>query len=266
MRQSSALRASVSDLSIEEDRGWEQASRHGDSSLSQIAPSRGGEPLSIAGAGLIADCAGALYWPDEGLLAISDLHLEKGSSFAERGVLLPPYDTAETLVRLAELVLHYSPRVVVSLGDNFHDGRGPGRVSTCDRGALAELQRGRDWIWITGNHDPQPAEGIGGVFAGEFAVGALVFRHIPTAAAPEGEIAGHLHPVARVSGRGRVVSRRCFVSDGRCLVMPAFGAYAGGLNVRHAAFATVFGSAAFAAHVLGQSRVYTVGSRQCVPD
>jgi uncharacterized protein len=266
VRQSSALRTSVSDLSIEEDCGREQAPRNGNSTLSPMAPSRGGEPLSIAGTGLIADCAGALYWPDEGLLAISDLHLEKGSSFAERGVLLPPYDTAETLVRLAELVLHYVPRVVVSLGDNFHDGRGPGRVSTCDRGALAELQRGRDWIWITGNHDPEPAEGIGGVFAGEFAVGELVFRHIPTAAAAEGEIAGHLHPVARVSGRGRVVSRRCFVSDGRCLVMPAFGAYAGGLNVRHAAFATVFGSAAFAAHVLGQSRVYTVGIQQCVPD
>jgi DNA ligase-associated metallophosphoesterase len=215
---------------------------------------------------LVADCAGALYWPDEGLLAVSDLHLEKGSSFAERGVLLPPYDTAETLVRIAELIFHYSPRVVVALGDNFHDRKGPGRVSPSDRGVLTALQRRRDWIWITGNHDPEPAHGIGGVFAEMFALGGLVFRHIPSPEACDGEIAGHLHPLARVGGRGRVVSRRCFASDERRLVMPAFGAYTGGLNVRHAAFTSVFGTAAFAAHVLGQDRVYTVAADRCVMD
>lgn len=224
------------------------------------------DTISLAGIALVADCAGALYWPDQGLLAVSDLHLEKGSSFAERGVLLPPYDTAETLVRLAELIFHYSPRVVVALGDNFHDRRGPARVSPSDRGALAALQRRRDWIWITGNHDPEPADGIGGIFADMFALGALLFRHIPTPEACDGEIAGHLHPLARVGGRGRVVSRRCFASDGRRLVMPAFGAYAGGLNVRHAAFMDVFGTAAFAAHVLGQERLYTVVASRCVAD
>jgi DNA ligase-associated metallophosphoesterase len=266
VRQSSALRATLSDISLEENRTPGPPPGDRGSPPSRIAPSRGGEPLSIADAGLIADCAGALYWPDEGLLAVSDLHLEKGSSFAERGVLLPPYDTAETLVRLAELVLYYSPRVVVALGDNFHDGRGPRRVSACDLGALGSLQRGRDWIWITGNHDPEPADGIGGVFTDAFAVGALVFRHIPTAAAAAGEIAGHLHPVARVNGRAGAVRRRCFVSDGRRLVMPAFGAYAGGLNIRHAAFVNVFGTMSFEAHVLGHSRVYTVGTHQCVAD
>jgi uncharacterized protein len=226
----------------------------------------GSGPISVAGVALIADCAGALYWPDEGLLAVSDLHLEKGSSYAARGVLLPPYDTAETLVRVAELIFRYSPRVVVALGDNFHDRRGPGRVSPSDRGALAALQRRRDWIWITGNHDPEPTDGIGGIFADIFALGALVFRHIPTPEDADGEIAGHLHPLARVGGRGRVVSRRCFASDGRRLVMPAFGAYTGGLNVRHAAFTDVFGTAAFAAHVLGQERLYTVAANRCVAD
>jgi uncharacterized protein len=224
------------------------------------------DTISVADVSLVADCAGALYWPDEGLLAVSDLHLEKGSSFAERGVLLPPYDTAETLVRLAELIFHYSPRVVVALGDNFHDRRGPARVSPSDRGALAALQRRRDWIWITGNHDPEPAKGIGGVFAEMFALGALVLRHIPLAEGCDGEIAGHLHPLARVGGRGRVVSRRCFAADKRRVVMPAFGAYAGGLNVRHAAFMDVFGTPAFTAHVLGQDRLYTVAADRCVAD
>ena len=227
----------------------------------------GSSPISIAAVSLVADCAGALYWPGEGLLAVSDLHLEKGSSFAERGVLLPPYDTAETLVRLAELILHYSPRVVVALGDNFHDRKGASRVSHADRGALTALQRGRDWIWITGNHDPEPTDGVGGIFADTFSLGALMFRHIPaTEGDAVGEIAGHLHPVARVGGRGRVVSRRCFAGNGQRLVMPAFGAYAGGLNVRHTAFSDVFGTAAFFAHVLGFDRLYTIAAARCVAD
>ena len=118
----------------------------------------------MAGVDLPADCAGALYWPEEGLLAVADLHLEKGSSFARRGTLLPPYDTTETLARLARLIAHYAPRVVITLGDNFHDRGGHARLSAADRASLTALQRGRDWIWITGNHDPDPAEGIGGTF------------------------------------------------------------------------------------------------------
>ncbi len=113
--------------------------------------------VSIAGVALVADCAGALYWPEEGVLALADLHLEKGSSFAARGVLLPPYDTAATLARLARLIARYAPRVVIALGDSFHDGDGPARIAATDRATLAALQRGRDWIWITGNHDPDPA-------------------------------------------------------------------------------------------------------------
>ena len=104
---------------------------------------------------LHADPAGALYWPEHGLLAVADLHLEKGSSFAARGVLLPPYDTAATLARLARLIAHYAPRCVVALGDSFHDGGGPARLGDEDRDNLRGLQRGRDWIWITGNHDPE---------------------------------------------------------------------------------------------------------------
>jgi len=235
-------------------------------SAGALPDEKGRNAIDLAGLVLIADCAGALFWPDERLLVVSDLHLEKGSSFAERGVLLPPYDSAETLIRLTDLIFRYSPRVVVALGDNFHDRRGPSRLSDADRSGLAGLQRGRDWIWINGNHDPEPSDGIGGIFADVFALGQLTFRHIPAAKAAEGEVAGHLHPVARVATRGRVVSRRCFASDGIRLVMPAFGAYAGGLNVRHAAFADVFGTRSFAAHVLGQERVYMIGSERCLAD
>ena len=221
--------------------------------------------LAVSGVELVADRAGALYWPAQGLLAVADLHLEKGSSYAGRGVLLPPYDTASTLQRLAALLARYAPRLVVALGDSFHDGRGPARLADTDRATLRGLQRGRDWIWIAGNHDPDPAENIGGRFVGTLELGALTFRHEPTENGG-GEVAGHLHPVARVSRRGRSVSRRCFAADNGRIVMPAFGAYAGGLNVRDRAFASVFRTLDFTAHMLGERRVYAVAGKHCLPE
>jgi DNA ligase-associated metallophosphoesterase len=226
---------------------------------------RANEHLSVAGIALVADYLGALYWPEERLLAVADLHLEKGSSFAARGMLLPPYDTADTLVRLAQLLSRYDPRVVVALGDSFHDRRGPSRVAAEHRDALRTLQRGREWVWIAGNHDPDPIEGLGGVGAATLAVGPLLFRHEPSEGAAPGEIAGHLHPVACVGSRGRV-RRPCIASDGSRAVLPALGAYAGGLNVRHAAFAALFGAGAFIAFVLGRRRLYAIDAARCWAD
>ena len=235
------------------------------SASASLRPDRPGHgSVRVAGVELAADCAGALYWPEEGLLAVADLHLEKGSSFARRGQLLPPYDTTETLARLARLIAHYAPRVVITLGDNFHDRGGHARLVAQDHASLTALQRGRDWIWITGNHDPDPAEGIGGSFGATLTFGKLQFRHEPSRDAPEGEIAGHLHPVARIAQRGRAVSRRCFATDGQSLVMPAFGAYTGGLNIRDRAFAKVFGARKFTAHMLGDNRLYAFAASRCL--
>ncbi len=223
-------------------------------------------PLGIAGVDLVADAAGVLYWPEERLLVVADLHLEKGSSFAARGQLLPPYDTMETLARLDAALAHYAPRRVIALGDSFHDGEGPARLSVADRATLTAMQRGRDWIWIAGNHDPGAAEGVGGAFADGLALGPLVFRHEPAPDAVHGEIAGHLHPLARVCRRGRTIARRCFAVDGRRAVLPAFGAYAGGLNVRHRAFAELFGTDAYTAHVMGERRLYAFPVSRCAGD
>jgi DNA ligase-associated metallophosphoesterase len=232
--------------------------RAGTSEGDRISSAHG---VTIAGITLVADCAGALYWPEEGLLAIADLHLEKGSSFAARGVLLPPYDTAATLARMAHLVTHYAPRTVIALGDSFHDRKAHERLSAPDRDAVAALQARRDWIWIAGNHDPALPRDIGGVVASEVAVGRIVFRHEPTGAI--GEIAGHLHPKARVTTRGRSVERRCFASDGERAVMPAFGAYTGGLSIRDAAFKKIFQTAGFMAHVLGDNRMHAISASRC---
>jgi DNA ligase-associated metallophosphoesterase len=231
---------------------------------SPLSRGRADHTIAVTAVTFNADPDGALYWPEQGLLALADLHLEKGSSFAARGVLLPPYDSAAALMRLARLIARYAPRCVVALGDSFHDGGGPARLGRDDRESLHGLQRGRDWIWITGNHDPEPAPDIGGTFEETLAIGALTFRHLPSGA--EGEIAGHLHPVARVAHRGRVVGRRCFAADGKRMVMPAFGAFTGGLNVRDEAFAAVFGTLAFTAHMLGEGRLYAFAARRCLPD
>ncbi len=192
-----------------------------------------GHVIAIAGVPLLADCDGVLYWPEHGLLAVADLHLEKGSSFARRGVMLPPYDTAATLARLARLIARYAPRCVVALGDSFHDGDGPARLADTDRDNLRGLQRGRDWIWIAGNHDPEPALNIGGTFHAAFSIDALTFRHRPTGAGSE--ISGHLHPAAwspsRPHGQPALLrSRRN--ADGDAVLR---GAYTGGPNVRDAA-------------------------------
>lgn len=247
--------------------------REGNVSAASAPPASQAQPqqaasteIYIAGVRLVADCEGALYWPEERALIVADLHLEKGSSYAARGVLLPPYDTAATLARLAELVARYAPQAVIALGDSFHDGDGPLRLGDADRAALLALQRGRDWLWVAGNHDPDPSEHVAGSFAATLAIGPLLFRHAPQPGAVTGEVAGHLHPVARVSGRGRTVRRRCFVSDRRRVILPAFGAYTGGLNVRDRAFAEVFGNLAFTAHMLGKARVYAFAATHCLAD
>ncbi|RTL52557.1 MAG: ligase-associated DNA damage response endonuclease PdeM [Bradyrhizobiaceae bacterium] len=217
--------------------------------------------VRIAGVDMVADLSGVLFWEEERLLVVSDLHLEKGSSFAERGVLLPPYDTAATLARLGAAIVRHNPGKVIALGDSFHDRTAHQRLSGPDRESLCALQARRDWIWISGNHDPALPREIGGTVCDEVAIGPLVFRHEPTGAF--GEIAGHLHPKARVSARGRSIERPCFASDGERAVMPAFGSYTGGLNIRDAAFAAIFRTLAFTAHVLGDRRVHAIAAGRC---
>src|SRR5262249_30791709 len=150
-------------------------------------------------------------------------------------IFLPPYDTRATLRALEAALERLRPKRVIALGDSFHDQGGPARLSTEERRTLAGLMQGRDWIWILGNHDPAPP-GVGRMGAGEIAIGAIVFRHEPRPGDFAGEVAGHLHPCATVRGMGGSMRRRCFATDGRRLVLPAFGAYTGGLSVFDPAF------------------------------
>jgi DNA ligase-associated metallophosphoesterase len=208
--------------------------------------------------------AGTLWLEASRTLMAADLHLEKGSSYAARGQLLPPYDTAETLARLAREVEALDPARIVLLGDSFHDGGGEGRLCASDTDQLITLALGRTLVWVVGNHDADGPRFLPGDVVGELAVGRLMLRHEPMSG-PRAEAAGHLHPSAKVAARGRTVRRRCFVTDGERVVLPAFGAYAGGLNVRDTAFADLFAGRPLAV-TLGPQRAHAIAWSMLVGD
>ncbi|WP_296479529.1 ligase-associated DNA damage response endonuclease PdeM [Phenylobacterium sp.] len=225
----------------------------------------GAMALTLAGEAARLLPSGALVLVAHSTLVVADLHLEKGSAFAARGQLLPPLDTRETLRRLAADAAAQAPRRILFLGDAFHDRQASRRMSGEDRAALEALGRGSELVWITGNHDPEPDADLPGESADEIRLGGLVLRHEPVPGAAPGEIAGHLHPCARIATPRGAVRRRCLVTDGERAVLPAYGAFTGGLNVLDAAFAGLFrGDPVVAA--LGDSRVHAAGVRSLRPD
>lgn len=219
--------------------------------------------LHLAGELLTPLPEGALWWGAARVLVVSDLHLEKGSNYAAAGQMLPPYDTSATLARVEALCTALRPETVISLGDSFHDRHAEARLPAPYAARIRALTGAQDWVWVEGNHDPHPPAHLGGRAARVLRIGSLVFRHEPEGEA--GEVAGHLHPVAKVAGRGRTVRRKCFASDGARLVMPAMGALTGGLNVLHDAFGKVFPEGCMA-FVAGEGRVYAVAQKALVPD
>lgn len=230
--------------------------------VSSLAPQ-----LSVHVAGVLLNTLreGALWWESERVLIVSDLHFEKGSSYAAKGQLLPPYDTAATLSLIERLCEETHPRTVISLGDSFHDRSAELRLPDVYAERIRQLTAAHDWVWVEGNHDPDPPEHLGGRATHCLRIGPLVFRHEPTG--ERGEVAGHLHPAVKVKGTGRSRSlrRRCFVTDGSHLVMPAMGAFTGGLNVLDEAFNPIFPEG-FSVFALGGERVYQIDARRCVPD
>lgn len=210
--------------------------------------------------------AGALYWEAQDALLVADLHLEKGAAFAARGMLLPPYDTRATLSRLERIIEALDPKRVVALGDSFHRSECADNLVRDDFELLRSLQKGRDWFWICGNHDPHLPNSVGGTVCGSLAIEGVMLRHEPSKAALSPEIVGHLHPIARISRRGTVVRRRCFATDGSRLVMPAFGAYTGGLNVLDEAFESLFCWQQLEAWMMGRHAVYPVLGSLLMPD
>jgi len=218
---------------------------------------RGDLEIAVNGERLLLDACGAAFARAHSTLIFADLHFEKGSSYARGRQFLPPYDTAATLLRMAQAIARHKPARVIALGDSFHDRGAGDRLDPTQRDHLRALGRAAHFTWITGNHDPQPPDWLEGEVLESLRLGGLVFRHEPLAELEPGEVAGHLHPCARVAKWGRGVRRRCFVSDGLRLILPSFGAYTGGLDVGDAAIASLF-TGSFHAYMLGSARVYAI--------
>ncbi|MFD2263977.1 ligase-associated DNA damage response endonuclease PdeM [Lacibacterium aquatile] len=213
--------------------------------------------FTLNGARLTALSEGGLWWAERRLLVVSDLHLEKATSLAARGAgLLPPYDSAETLNRLTRLAASLQPEAIIALGDSFHDNDGPNRLPESERAALTRLTAAHRWTWIIGNHDPAPDPTLGGEVLEEVILGPLCFRHEAVSGA-RGEVSGHFHPKAAVLVRGRRISGRCFIENGSRAILPAFGAYTGGLSVLDPAIGAHFGGR-FNVHLIGKTRVVTI--------
>lgn len=221
--------------------------------------------IGINGESLVALSAGALYWPARETLIVSDLHFEKGSNFAMRGVFLPPYDTRASLHRLAALIERHRPKTIISLGDAFHDQGADRRMEKSDADLLASFVGAFRWIWVLGNHDPEPPARFAGAVERSFRLGRLIFRHEAVKGAEAGEVSGHYHPVARVRAEGRLIRRRCFVTDGERALMPAFGAYAGGLNILDEAYDGIF-KREMTVWLMGAAGVYPFGETALLPD
>ncbi|EAQ27892.1 metallophosphoesterase [Erythrobacter sp. NAP1] len=192
-------------------------------------------PLPFAGEELVLTKSNALYWPRERALLVADLHLEKGSWFASHGQMLPPYDSRETLERLADTVKATGARRVITLGDNFHDDDGVSRLDPYAAGMLESLTRALDWVWITGNHDENMHRSFGAQLASEMDVAGIVLRHEARMGETRPELSGHYHPKMRVHVRNRHIARPCGVISrsplsGDRMILPAFGAYTGGMD------------------------------------
>lgn len=213
--------------------------------------------IKLGGLEFVPDLSGALYATEFRTLLVADLHLEKGSSLARRGVHLPPYDTRETLRHLEAVIAACSPAQLIFLGDSFHDVDAHERIPNDDIAKLRDITTRVTTIWISGNHDPVVPVTIGGQLASEVSLGGVTLRHEPRALG-EGqyEIAGHLHPAASIDHRGHRIRCKCFIADERRIVMPAFGSFTGALGISAPPFAALFAPDAFHVWMLGGTAVH----------
>ena len=198
-------------------------------------PAGFGAPMEFAGHELVLLKNNALYWPAERALLVADLHLEKGSWYARHGQMLPPYDSRETLERVADAVKMTGARRVITLGDNFHDDAGTHRLDPYAAGMLESLTRALDWVWVTGNHDENMHRSFGAQLCVEMELGGVVLRHEAKRGETRPELSGHYHPKMRVKIRDRHIARPCGVVSrasgrGDRMIAPAFGAYTGGMD------------------------------------
>ena len=214
----------------------------------------------------LCHCSGIVFHEKTETLIVSDLHLEKGSSYADSGQLLPPYDSLKTLKYLCHMSFILQPKVVVALGDSFHDANGPARLGIEEHQMINQVRVQAEWIWIIGNHDSELPPNWPDHVMQEYYIGNVVLRH-EAAELKDGdvEITGHFHPKALAKVRGKNISKRCFAFDSTRMIMPAFGSYTGGLNVLEAPVREVFQERPFNTLMMGSKGLFSYPSQSLVP-
>jgi DNA ligase-associated metallophosphoesterase len=212
--------------------------------------------ITLAGLEFIPDLSGALYVPDCKTLLVADLHLEQGASLARRGVHVPPFDTGATLALLESVTAATRPWRMVLLGDSFHDSAAHAALLPEHRARLMRITSEIETVWISGNHDPDPPQGLGGVCVTSHELETITLRHRPAVKLKSGEIAGHLHPGATIVQRGVAARGKCFIADERRIIMPAFGSYTGALSVRSRAYANLFDETRCHIWLLGRNSIH----------
>lgn len=197
--------------------------------------------IGFGGETVVLDARGVLYLPQTSTLIVADLHLEKGSAIGRAGSLIPPFDTIDTLARLEACIDDYQPTDLICLGDSLHDGNALARMNAADAAKITSLRRSiANWVWITGNHDPRPPAALAGQVHEQLKRRSVTLRHIPDKSLPGAQIAGHFHPKTAIRLGRHKLSGRCFLIGADLLIMPAFGAYTGGLRSDHASLRDIF--------------------------
>lgn len=221
--------------------------------------------ILLSGKSFVADHTGALYWPAEKTLIVSDLHLEKGSYLTDEGVVLPPYDTSSVFEKLEEALDRYDPHRVIALGDSFSTDA-DAYLSAHDADWLYDLMEERDWYWICGPEQAEVPECFGGTVLPHVTLGGIKFRYEPVRAPVSHEIAGRMHPVAQISEYGHVMRGRCYVSNGMRLILPSMGKYSAGANVLGSTFDSLLGHEGLFVWAINAGRVMQVASGQLLEE
>ncbi len=234
-------------------------------SVDETSLDNGSCRILLCGKSFIADRSGALYWPAEKTLVVSDLHLERGSYLTDDGVVLPPYDTSSVFEKLEEALDRYDPHRVIALGDSFC-ADGDARLSAHDADWLYDLMEERDWYWVAGPEQAEIPECFGGTVLPHVTLGGIKFRYEPVRAPVSHEIAGRMHPIAQVSEYGHVMRGRCFVSNGMRLILPSMGKYSAGANVLGSAFDSLLGHEGLFVWSTNAGRVTQVASGQLLEE
>lgn len=177
---------------------------------------------------------GALFWINKKTLIIADLHLEKGSSYFKEGQFISPKDTSENLRKLENCVDKIKPKIIIFLGDTFHDKYSLKRISNKNLEKFKNLFSHFKCYLISGNHDEDIIDSDLD-FLVDLKIDGIKFVH-KKSNLDKFEISGHFHPIAVVKYKGIKIKNKCFVCTKKKIILPSFGTYTGGLNVKNKNF------------------------------